>query len=74
MEQEKLTKLCKKCNTVKELKFMVKHSGMKDGYNYCCKECEKKARLLKKGKSFKCHSYREVLPNMPKNKNFRRIL
>lgn len=50
MEQEKLTKLCKKCNTVKELKFMVKHSGMKDGYSYCCKECEKKARLLKKGK------------------------
>ena len=49
MEQEKLTKLCKKCNTVKELKFMVKHSGMKDGYSYCCKECEKKTRLLKKG-------------------------
>lgn len=50
MEQEKLTKLCKKCNTVKELKFMVKHAGMKDGYSYCCKECEKKQRLLKKGK------------------------
>lgn len=49
MDQEKLTKLCKKCNTVKELKFMVKHSAMKDGYSYCCKECEKKARLAKKG-------------------------
>jgi len=46
---EKITKLCKKCNTEKELKFMVKHSGMKDGYSYCCKECAKKARLAKKG-------------------------
>ena len=49
METEKLTKLCKKCNKEKELKFMVKHKAMKDGYSYCCKECEKKARLLKKG-------------------------
>lgn len=49
--EEKKTKLCKKCNIEKELKFMVKHSGMKDGYSYCCKECEKKARLAKKGKT-----------------------
>ena len=34
MEQEKLTKSCKKCNTIKELKFMVKHSDMKDGKLY----------------------------------------
>lgn len=47
--EEKLTKLCKKCNTEKELQFMVKHKGMKDGYSYCCKECEKRARLAKKG-------------------------
>jgi uncharacterized protein YlaI len=50
MDQEKLTKLCKKCNTVKDLKFMVKHSAMKDGYSFCCKECEKRARLANKGK------------------------
>lgn len=49
--EELKKKLCKKCNTEKELKFMVKHSGMKDGYSYCCKECEKKSRLAKKGKT-----------------------
>lgn len=49
--EELKKKLCKKCNTEKELKFMVKHSGMKDGYSYCCKECEKRARLARKGKT-----------------------
>ncbi len=48
--EQKTTKLCKKCNLEKELQYMVKHSGMKDGYSYCCKECNKKARLLKQGK------------------------
>lgn len=49
MEEKIITKLCKKCNKEKELKFMVKHSAMKDGYMFQCKECEKKGRLLKKG-------------------------
>lgn len=48
MEQE-VKKLCKKCGIEKELKFMVKHSGAKDGYLYQCKECQKKKIRLNKG-------------------------
>ncbi len=51
MEEIIVKKLCKKCNKEKELKFMVKHSAMKDGYLFQCKECEKRQRLEKKGKT-----------------------
>lgn len=69
MEEKKLTKLCKKCNTKKELKFMVKHSGMKDGYSYCCKECEKKARLAKKGKTLTITVIEKFCPVCEKTKS-----
>ena len=62
-----------KCNIEKELKFMVKHSGMKDGYSYCCKECEKKARLAKKGKTLTItvtEKYCPVCKNVKKSDDF----
>lgn len=48
MEQE-VKKLCKKCGVEKELKFMVKHSGAKDGYLYKCQECHKKQVRVNRG-------------------------
>lgn len=40
-----MTKICKKCDTEKELSNFYKHSGMSDGYFNYCKDCKKQQSL-----------------------------
>lgn len=61
MEQN-VKKLCKKCGVEKELKFMVKHKGAKDGYLYKCQECHKKQVRINKGASLDINVHEKYCP------------
>jgi len=42
------TKICKKCDTEKEISFFSKHSGTKDKLDNRCKECVKEIKKISK--------------------------
>ncbi len=39
-----ITKKCTKCDEIKKVSNFYKYKRAKDGFAYCCKECEKKYR------------------------------
>jgi len=57
-------KLCKKCNTSKDISEFYKNKNKKDGYHYMCKSCSKiELQIYRSKNKDKAKKYRELNKN-----------